>query len=61
MRCLLDQTWVDSSSDVGGLLVDLGHPHGVLRGVEAVEGCRIEVELVAKNDDEGAQPGHELT
>ncbi len=43
---------------VGRLLRNLGHPHGVAIGVEAIEGRRVEVELVAQHDDQGAQISH---
>ncbi len=44
--------------DVSRLLVDFSHPHRVLRGIEAIEGGRFQVELVAEHDDEGAQARH---
>ena len=37
---------------MGRLLGHLGHPHGVDAPIEAVEGRRIEVELVAQHDDQ---------
>jgi hypothetical protein len=36
---------------------DLGHPHGVAGGVEAVEGGGIRVELVAEDEDKVAHGG----
>ena len=44
--------------DVGRLLLHLGHPHRVARGVEAIEGRRVQVELVAQHEHQGAQPAH---
>ncbi len=41
--------------DVGGLFGHLGHPHRVLRGVEAVEGGGVQIELVAQHEHQGAQ------
>lgn len=43
---------------MGGLLVGFGHPHRILRRVEAIEGRGIRIELVAHYDDECAQSGH---
>ena len=33
----------------------LGHPHGIAGGVEAIEGRRVGIELVAEHDDEVAR------
>jgi hypothetical protein len=35
--------------NVCGLFAGFGHPNRVLLWVKAVEGCRVEVELVAQN------------
>ncbi len=40
---------------MGRLLGDLGHPDGIQPGIEAVEGGRVEIELVAQHKDQGAQ------
>ena len=44
-----------------GLLGDLGHPHDIGRGVEPVEGCGVQIELVAQHDDQVAQLSHAAT
>jgi hypothetical protein len=51
------RAWL-AGNDVGGLLRHLGHPHRVLGGVEAVEGGRVQVELVAQHDHQLAQLSH---
>jgi proline dehydrogenase len=43
---------------VGRLLDHFSHPHSVDARIEIVEGRRIEVELVAQHDDQGAQLSH---
>jgi len=43
--------------DLGGLFHGLGHPHPVLRGIEAVEGGGLPVELVAQHHDQVAHAG----
>ena len=45
---------------MGRLVDDFGHPHRVDIRIEVIEGGRIEVELVAKHDDEGAQISHQI-
>jgi hypothetical protein len=40
---------------VGRFLGHLGHPDRVARRIEIVEGRRVEVELIAQDDDEMAQ------
>jgi hypothetical protein len=40
--------------DMRRLFGRLGHPHGVARGIETVEGRSVEIKLVAENDDEVA-------
>ncbi len=40
---------------MGGFLGHLGHPHRVVRGVEAIKGGRVQVELVAQNEHQAAQ------
>ncbi len=39
---------------VGGFLRHLGHPHRILRGIEAVEAGGIEVKLIPQHDHEVA-------
>jgi hypothetical protein len=38
---------------VGRFLGHLGHPHSILRGVEAIEGRGIQVKLIAQHQDQG--------
>ena len=43
---------------MGRFLGHLGHPHRVVRGVEAVERGGVQVELVAQHEDQVAQFSH---
>jgi hypothetical protein len=36
------------------LIIDLGHPNGILRRIKAVESRGISIELIAENKDEVA-------
>jgi hypothetical protein len=36
------------------LIIDLGHPYGIVRSVKTVESSSISIELIAKNDNEVA-------
>ena len=40
--------------DVLRLVIDLGHPYGIVRSVKTVESSRISIELIAENEDEVA-------
>ena len=38
--------------NMGGLLGHFGHPHGIQGGIKAIEGRRIQVELIAQHHDQ---------